>query len=258
MVPTIHFHKTVTSTNTIASELAKNGAAHGEIVVAEKQLQGRGRLGKSWSSPPGKGVYCSIILRPERLKQEDYAKITLVAGLAVAKVIENYGNIECYLKWPNDVYVKGKKCCGILAESSFSENPADRFVILGIGINVLTELDEFPDELRLTATSLYLETGKYISLDILIKKLHSEILHQIKRLEYSGFAEILKEWRERDFLRGRKLAWVTNTGDVIHGISEGPDESGRLLVRDEKGVRHEVISGDVQLAQKKKPQDHQS
>jgi len=235
------------STNKTAFALAEKGAGHGEIIRADIQTEGRGRLGKSWESPSGKGLYFSIILRPDKLAGADYPKITLTAGLAVANVLAKIPPLKPVLKWPNDVYLAGKKCCGILAESSLGGATDQKFAILGIGINVLTERNDFPEGVRDTATSLFIETGKEVDLERLLVELYGECITQTARLEEEGFDGILAEWREKDMLFGRYLEWVTNEGEIVLGKSEGPDAGGGLKVRDKNGRLHEVISGDISL-----------
>jgi BirA family biotin operon repressor/biotin-[acetyl-CoA-carboxylase] ligase len=243
---------TLPSTNTKAIELAEAGAAHGEIVKAESQTEGRGRLGKSWQSPPGKGLYFSIIVRPQ-LEPTEFPKLTMTAGLAIAKSIEKICRLEVNLKWPNDIYLYEKKCGGILCEASLSDkSEAGRFAVIGVGLNVLTQKNEFPEELRETATSIVMETGSQYEPESLLPIIAKSILDEIVVLEQQRFRYILAEWRKRDFLKGKLLRWLSHSGEVIQGRSEGPDEHGRLMVRDGEGVLHEVLSGDVTLAEENK------
>ena len=247
MVARQHKFYSLPSTNTQAFELAESGAPNGEIVRAETQTAGRGRLGKSWQSPPGKGLYFSIIVRPQ-LATEDYPKLTMTAGLAIAKVIERAYALDVKLKWPNDIYLAEKKCGGILCEASLSEQAySKRFAIIGVGLNVLTQENEFPEDLRDSATSIVMETGQPCDPELLLERIVRTILNEISILEEEGFAAVLTEWKQRDFLKGKMLSWLSHSGEVIEGISEGPDEHGRLMVRDGNDVLHEVISGDVTL-----------
>lgn len=249
MVAIQHNFKTLPSTNTKAIELAEAGAVHGEIVRADTQTEGRGRLGKSWQSPPGKGLYFSIIVRPQ-LDPVEYPKLTMTAGLAIARSIEKICGLEVNLKWPNDIYLSGKKCGGILCEASLSEmSEPERFAVIGVGLNVLTQKNEFPEELRNTATSIVMETGSHYEPELLLSVIAVTILEEIVVLEQQGFKPILAEWRKRDFLKGKLLRWLSHSGEVVLGRSEGPDKHGRLMVRDGGGVLHEVISGDVTLAE---------
>ncbi len=245
----IHRYNSISSTNKKAYELATQGALTGEVVLAKSQSAGRGRLGKKWQSPAGKGLYFSLIVRPD-IAIEDYPKITMTTGLAIAKVLERISKKDILLKWPNDIYISGRKCCGILAEASMlSEFSHKRFAIIGIGLNVLTEKRDLPDDIKNKATSLFIETGVRFDMGELLLAICDEVIEHIDTLERDGFKEILKEWQTRDILQDRWLKWLTNSGEVIAGKSEGPDENGQLLVRDGKGVLHEVLSGDITLAE---------
>jgi BirA family biotin operon repressor/biotin-[acetyl-CoA-carboxylase] ligase len=250
--PIIHFFQTASSTNILAFEIAGSGGGHGEVVQAVSQSAGRGRLGKSWQSPPGKGLYFSIIVRP-RLTPENYPKLTMTAGLAVARVVEAIYGCKTLLKWPNDIFLSEKKCGGILCEASLaSPRSEERFAVIGIGLNVLTEKTDFPEELQGTATSLLLETGVRSAMDELLGRIHKEVLERISQLDNEGFSDILAQWKRRDFLKSRWLEWVSHSHEIVTARSEGPDENGQLLVRDKKGVLHRVLSGDIRLAEQHK------
>jgi len=244
----IYYYHHTTSTNKIALSLGQSGAEEGVAVIAESQDAGRGRLGKTWQSPSGKGLYCSLIIRP-RLAMEDYPKITLTVGLAVANVLEKVCGEKMYLKWPNDVYAAGKKCCGILTESSsLTEEENKRFAVVGIGINVNSILSDFPQELNDKVTSLKILTEKdYDVLDIFLQ-IRKTVMEMVRKLQQGQFPEILTLWRKRDMLVGKWTQWLTNSGKVIFGHCEGPDDSGQLLVKDEAGKIHQVLSGDINLA----------
>ncbi len=244
----IHSYTVIPSTNKVAFELAAAGASHGEIVRADSQTAGRGRLGKEWTSPPGKGLYCSIIVRPD-LTQGDYPKLTITTGLAIAAVFDNICERSTLLKWPNDIMLSDKKCGGILCEASLEgKTSKERFAIIGIGLNVLTKQEDFPDDLRNSATSLVIETGRLIDLDSLLNDVLEQVLRKIEELENKGFSKILEQWKKRDFLKGKWLKWLTFKNEVIFAKAEGLDEEGRLLVRDQEGKLHHVLSGDVSLA----------
>jgi len=246
MKPKVLFFNSLPSTNKKAFELAESGAEHGLIVQAGSQTAGRGRLGKSWQSKEKEGLYFSIIVRPG-LDIAEYPKITMTTGVAVAEMIETISSTTAALKWPNDIYISGKKCCGILAEASLCDKN-NQFCIIGIGINVLHSTDSFSRDIRRRATSIYLETGKRFQLNELLWRIWENVMTKIISLEKEGFRYILKEWEKRDYLHGKNLEWVTNGGKIISGISEGPDENGELLVRDSRGTVHKVISGDISLA----------
>lgn len=249
---TCHYYDSLPSTNVTAFKLAQNGGAHGEVICAGVQTAGRGRLGKSWQSPSGKGLYFSIIVRPKMAPQQ-YPYLTMTTGLAIATAIEKLCGIPVALKWPNDIYISGKKCGGILAEAALSgSNAAEYFAIIGVGLNVVTKNDEFSRDLQASATSLYLESGKRYDLEEVFCLLHADILQHINELQCRGFNEILEKWKRHDNLKGKWLNWVTSGGEVIHGQSQGPDERGQLVVRDGSGREHNVISGDVRVAERPK------
>lgn len=235
------------STNRDAFRLASKGAQHGTVIITDNQTKGRGRLGKSWESPVGKGLYCSIILRPE-LVPHLYPYLTFVAGLAVADAIDKIYSLSAQLKWPNDIYFNWKKCGGILTESSDLNGAVDdRFAIVGVGLNINAEKSDFPSDLQETATSLYIESGVIVEIEAVLLEVRDQLLLQVTDFERNGFSHVIERWRKRDFLIGKRLAWVAVTGKKVEGISLGPDDQGRLHVQDDTGVIHEVMSGDIQL-----------
>ena len=170
------FLKSTKSTNSRAFQLADSGKPHGFSIIAEQQTCGRGRLEREWFSPAGKGLYCSIILRPN-LSPEDFPLITLTAGLAVCEAVESVCGLSCMLKWPNDIFVNGKKCGGILVEtSSFQGKAEDVFVVVGIGLNVNTDYAEFPDQLRVLASSFKVESGSEHDIKTIFHKVRKNLL----------------------------------------------------------------------------------
>lgn len=248
MYPTQYF-RSIDSTNSRAKEIADAGAIHGAAVVAAYQTKGRGRLGKDWHSVQGKGLYCSIIVRPN-VSLEEYPKITLVAGLSVALVLDKFilGR-KSQLKWPNDIYYNGKKIAGILTESSaMAASREDRYAVIGIGVNVNQAAKDFPLELQETVTSMSIESGSEFKVDVLFQAIRLELLDQLQIFGDAGFQPLLNRWRKKDFLLGREMACVTTEGKKIRGIALGPDDEGQLHVRDIYGRIHQVLSGDVRLA----------
>lgn len=245
----IHCFASLPSTNILAKKLAEDGALHGTAVVAANQTEGRGRLGKSWHSAPGKGLYCSIIVRP-RLAVEDYPKITLAAGLGVAMAIDHLAGVFSQLKWPNDIFIAGKKCGGVLTESSSLNEPVERrYAIIGIGLNLGSVIKDFPVDIRGKVTSLFIETGKTYDAQHVFSAIRDEVLRQLEVLYTDGFPPILASWKNRDFLLGREMECVSCEGKIIAGVSLGPDAEGQLHVKAADGRVHTVLSGDVRLAQ---------
>lgn len=239
------------STNDDAYQLALKGAHHGFAVLADSQLSGKGRLGKKWLSPTGTGLYCSIVLRPD-LPFSEFPKLTLTAGLSLSLTVESlFPEISFGLKWPNDLYGDGRKCGGILVESS-SPNVIheDTFMIVGIGLNVNTNREGLGTELKDKATSLYLLSDKLSDIQKIFNKIHKQLLSTVLLHETNGFGSILQEWRKRDYLLGKEMQWVTSDKKIITACGMGPDENGQLLAKDREGNVFEILSGDVQQAEK--------
>ena len=186
----IYVYNETESTNDIAAELASQGAEEGTLVVADVQTKGRGRGGRCWHSPKSMGIWASLILRPN-MHVSDTAYITLLMGVSIAQAIRCSTGLEAVLKWPNDVLIGDKKVCGILSETRSSQQGLS-YAISGFGINVYQTQDQFPEELRDKATSLYLATGQKHSRTALLY----DILEQIEqRYEGVEMAEITREWQ---------------------------------------------------------------
>jgi BirA family biotin operon repressor/biotin-[acetyl-CoA-carboxylase] ligase len=248
------FLPVVDSTNRRARLLAGHGAPHGSGVRADRQTAGRGRLSRTWYSPAGRNLYCSYILRP-RLSPAAYPRLTMVAGLAAAEVLQRCSpGVGIGLKWPNDLMIGGKKCGGILCESSV--DPTDdthSFAIVGIGINLNLTIDELPAALRSIATSLAMEGAPPVDPAVMFTALRDQLLADVTVFKTQGFQEVLTRWRRFDVLAGKRTTWVTQTGEVVSGVSLGPDEQGLLRIEDETGAIHAVISGDITMAGKHGP-----
>ena len=233
------------STNRIAKELGQDGAVHGSGVVADAQTAGRGRLGRMWHSPPGRNLYCSYVVRPD-IDVQDYPKLTMVAGVAAAQCLQKFSSISIGLKWPNDLYIRTRKCGGILCESSFTS--ATPFAVIGIGINCNLHDSDIPEELQDIATSVLIEAGSTIDTHQLYVDLRQHLLDTIKEFETQGFSPILARWNRFDAFRGTAMVWVREDGHTVEGVSLGPDLDGSLVVQDKDGNLHKVISGDITLA----------
>ena len=182
-VPRVHARR-MGSTNQRARELAERGAPHGTLVSADEQSAGRGRQGRSWTAPPRSAVLMSLVVRE---LEERHALLPLAAAVAVCEACEECADVDCSIKWPNDVWIEGRKLAGILIEG----RPQEGWAVLGIGLNVTTRPDEFPPELRDTATSL----GAGSTEEVL-----AALLAQLDRRLQDEPASILATWRERDAL----------------------------------------------------------
>ena len=245
----VHFFTSTGSTNDLALALSNTGAPDASLIVADSQSGGRGRLaGRSWYSPPGTGLYFSLILRPQ-LAPADFPKLTLAAGLALCKGLESHAHCQPGLKWPNDLFLHGKKCGGILTETQAVTGAGQTAVVIGIGLNVNTPAEAFTNDLRAKATSLLAETGIIHERGALLAAILVELDLVVDRLEQGDFPSILAEWRQRDIHAGLQVSWVNTQGRIITGISLGPDEDGFLHIQDGQGQVHSVLSGDISLAQ---------
>jgi BirA family biotin operon repressor/biotin-[acetyl-CoA-carboxylase] ligase len=224
--PRVHYRVT-DSTNERARELADQGALHGTLVTADEQESGRGRQGRVWSVPPGTAVLMSLILRD---LDERHALLPLVAAVAVCGACEGAGPVTPAVKWPNDVWIDGKKVSGILIEG----RPQAGWAVLGVGVNVTT--DAFPDDLAEIATSLRLagvETTPAQVLDALLASLNEWL--------DAPHDAVLAAWRERDALKGERVRWSGG-----EGVAAGIDDSGALLVETDDG-RVTLDAGEVHL-----------
>lgn len=243
-VPAVHLFQTVGSTNDEARALADGGAPAGTVVVAEEQLAGRGRGGKEWASPPGLGIWMTVVLRPAALPAPGL--LPILVGLAAAEAIDEYVRpARAQVKWPNDVQLAGRKVAGILCEGAWE---ADRpgAVVAGIGINCGHSGDDFPPELRDTATSLRISAGWAPPR----AEVAGSVVRAILRLAGNPPAQLggalLDALRARDALEGKPV--VVTVATPVTGIALGISPSGALLVRSDAGVLRTVRSGTVRLA----------
>ena len=230
----IHRYGVVASTQSIAFDLAEQGAVDGTAVVADVQTEGRGRRGRTWQAEPGTSLLVSIVLRP-RLAAERLPLLSFAAALAVAGAVDRLTDIKARLKWPNDVLVNGRKVAGILLESRISDRST--VVVVGIGLNLTQE--SFPPMLSRTATSVWIESSRRITPDAALPVLLAQLDAWRTRLEAEGFAPLRARWLELADTIGRQI----RVGDVTGAaIDLGMD--GALLV-DADGSFHRVIAGDV-------------
>ena len=238
----IYFYPEVTSTNTKARELADEGAAHGSLVVAEVQTQGRGRRGRQWSAPKGVGIWFSLILKPQ-IEPNCASMLTLVAAMAVAKGIGEVTNIRPSIKWPNDVVLSGKKVCGILTEMSAQIDYINHIVV-GIGINVKRQ--DFPEEIAATATSVEAECGEKISRSQLLMAV-LDAFERYYELYLQTMDVSLFQEEYNSFLANRdNQVKVLDPRGAYEGIARGVNEKGELLVEVD-GRMTTVNSGEVSV-----------
>ena len=229
------------STNDVVEHLAKSGAREGLVVFAESQTRGRGRRGRTWASPRGKGLWFSVLLRPT-LPPSAASRITVAASVAVARAIREVGRVDARIKWPNDVIINDKKLAGILTELRVE---ADEILmaILGIGIDVNCEPDDFPDDLARIATSLQLETGSAQDRVALAARVLAA-LDECYQLALADFEAIADEWAKLCTTLGRQIV-VTMGQRRIEGFAQALDSDGALLVRCDSGQMERILGGDL-------------
>ncbi len=234
------------STNADAFRLAEDGASEGTVVVADSQSGGRGRRGRTWSSPAGVNFYGSIVLRPPVLPHEA-PRLTFLSAVAVARAIRLVCGIEAAIKWPNDILVNGRKVAGLLNEMS-AETDRVTFIILGIGVNLNMREPQFPDDLRHPATSLKLATGRDIDRSAFAAALFNELEQLYDQFLREGFGPVREEWQRLCNLAGRRIVVSDGGLDLLHGEFLGVDHDGALLARrDRDGGIERIFSGDVRV-----------
>ena len=239
----VTFLEETDSTNNVVRRMAEQGAPEGTLAVAEIQTAGKGRRGRSWSSPKGSGIWHSFLLRPE-FAPEHASMLTLLAAMAVQKSVKDVTGLDCKIKWPNDIVVNGKKICGILTEMS-TEIDYINYVVIGIGIN--TNIEQFPEELKQTATSLRIEAGHSIR--------RSPLIAAIMRWFEKAYAEFMKT----EDLSGIQKAYnelLVNCGREVRVLEPkgewqaealGINNGGELLVRKADGSETAVYAGEVSV-----------
>ena len=219
--PRLHLRE-IGSTSDRARELAAAGAPHGTLVTTDHQVAGRGRQGRTWTTPPRRALTMSLVLR------EVPALLTLAAGVAVAEA----AGPQAAIKWPNDVLVAGRKVAGILAEG----RPAEGWAVLGIGVNVALREEDLPPELRPRAGTLGRpEEDVEAVLEDVLRRLDTRLAQPAEA--------VLAAWRARDALAGRPVSWAGGSG-----TARGVDDAGRLLVRLARGRTVALDAGEVHLA----------
>lgn len=229
--------KETDSTNTQCKLLAKANAPHGTVVIAEHQTAGRGRLGRTFVSPDGGGLYCSVLLR-QGFDMEHIGLVTPCAAVAAAKAIESISGVEAGIKWVNDIYLSGKKVCGILTEGSLPD-----FLVVGIGINLRSVRDTFPVELQGIVTSIEDETGSIITADRMADVFLRCLSDEIDRLSSGAF---LSEYRARSILTGRTVT-VCGSGEPYEAEATGIDDEAGLIVRLPDGGTRVLRTGEVSV-----------
>lgn len=234
----------VDSTNNYAKELARKGAPHGTVVIAEEQTNGRGRLGRSFNSPANSGLYYSVIIRPD-YSIEMAQLITSCAAVAVAETIDELYNTDTKIKWVNDIFLGGKKVCGILTEASVScEAGKLEYAVIGIGINVFDMRDSAPPELKDVATSLEAETGRRLPRSCIAATLSKNLEKELKKIRSRKFIPVYKS---KSNLIGKRVS-VTMNGEEIQAEAVDIDLNANLIIKLDGGNLEHINSGEARVA----------
>ena len=240
----IRVFQETTSTNDIADKLARDGVKEGVVVFAESQTRGRGRLGRKWISPAKKGLWFSVLLRPD-LHPQEATQTTIAGATALARAIRAQTGLIPQIKWPNDVLINGRKVAGSLTELS-AELDHVKYIILGIGLDVNLTAADLPAEVRKIATSLRLECGRTVHRAELATQLLRELDHDYARIRAGDFESVADEWERQCSTIGHNVS--ISVGDrVVTGRAESLDSAGALLVRTEHGRLERIVGGDVAL-----------
>jgi BirA family transcriptional regulator, biotin operon repressor / biotin---[acetyl-CoA-carboxylase] ligase len=265
----IVYFDTIDSTNSYAKKLGNANCVEGTVVVADMQTEGRGRLGRQWNSASGKGIWMSIVLKPN-IGPEDAQIITIAAAIAVVAALKKSVGIDAGIKWPNDIIIDGKKVCGILTEMN-SEMERVNFIVLGIGLNVNQTAEDFPEDIKDLATSLKIHLNKGTdrgnsspdllnctsqvnrppdSLDFNRCEIIKNLLYELERI-YSkiskGFiTEIIDEWKRHSITLGKDVRIISKSTNFT-GVAINITKDGKLVVKCDDGEVREVISGEVSV-----------
>jgi BirA family biotin operon repressor/biotin-[acetyl-CoA-carboxylase] ligase len=233
----LHYFPSVTSTNDIVATLAARGAPDGTTIVADMQTSGRGRRGRTWYSPPGAGLYVSILFR----STASGSALTMMAGVALAEAIVASTGLAAAIKWPNDLVAGGRKLAGILAEAAGASSRIEH-IVLGFGVNVARAA--YPREIADRATSIEQELGRPADRGLVLAEALASIATHHAQLAAGGFDAILARWRELSpSSRGARVEWTGPDGP-LRGTTAGVDDQGALLVRVDSRVER-IIGGEL-------------
>jgi BirA family biotin operon repressor/biotin-[acetyl-CoA-carboxylase] ligase len=241
------YYPTIDSTNKQARILATEGYPEGTVVVADMQTDGRGRRGRSWYSPAGQGIYMSIILRP-RLPLKEISRISLMNAVAVAETIEAELNLPARIKWPNDILIHNKKIAGILSEA-VTDMDGIEYMVIGIGLNINNPAGDFPEDFRTQPTSVLAEKQRPASRVKLLQGLLVRLENHYFKLQSGNFTDTLAIGKSLSMVIGQEVRLETSNGFVV-GQAVDIDDNGFLLVRDESGLMHTVMSGEINILPK--------
>lgn len=241
---TIKYFDTVPTTQTIAHEEAQNGADDGTLIIAEEQTAGKGRLARPWTSQANRGIWMSLIIRPD-LAPQHAPQLTLVAAVAIVRAIEEVAEIQPIIKWPNDILINGKKVTGILTELQADPDRV-KAVILGMGINANQKQTDFPEELQTIATSLRMEKGEKIDRAQLVASILRYLEQYTDLYVEKGFAPIKILWESYAAITGKRIT-ATMVRETVEGIALGISHDGMLELQLDDGTVRGIYSADIEI-----------
>ncbi len=239
----IIYYQAVDSTNLTARHHAESGAPHNSIITAEEQLQGRGRLGRSWYSPKRGGLWFSMILRPRMLTPQQVAPVTLVTAAVLADYFNKHHHLPLKVKWPNDLLIRNKKTGGILTELKGELERID-YLIIGIGLNISQQSGSFPQELDTTATSIFIESGRRLDRTALLLALRDKLAKAYEVFFSEGFDPFLSLWKKYNTTLGN-LVTVSWQGGKQKGKAIDITKKGALILQNDKGENETINYGEL-------------
>ncbi|SET90735.1 BirA family transcriptional regulator, biotin operon repressor / biotin-[acetyl-CoA-carboxylase] ligase [Salinibacillus kushneri] len=238
----MYYRNQVDSTQSIAHQLARDGAVHGTVVVADEQVKGRGRLHRPWHSQKGKGIWMSIILRPN-IEPQRAPQLTLASAVAITRMLKSVCHVDAKIKWPNDIFLHNRKLAGILTEMQ-AEQDLIEYVIIGMGINVNQNQTDIPDSLTEIATSLKLETGETFKRETLIQSILKELEVIYDQYIQQGFSAVKSHWEEAAYRMGETIT-VKTRNQKWDALLVGIQDDGALIVEDQTQNRRVLYSAEI-------------
>ncbi|WLV25950.1 biotin--[acetyl-CoA-carboxylase] ligase [Aciduricibacillus chroicocephali] len=239
---TIIHRESIDSTQFLAHQTARDGAAHGTVIIADEQTKGKGRMNREWHSAPGKGIWLSMILRPQLLPYLA-AQLTLLAATVLADVVNEHIGVRPQIKWPNDILINGKKTAGILTEMQ-AEQDQIQYVVIGMGINVNQAEVELPENISYKATSIRAESGKEWDIKELIQQILQTFEHAYESYIENGFPEVKEKWESYGFKIGEMID-IKTMQDEWRSEFLGIAEDGALLATDREGHETKLYSAEI-------------
>jgi len=236
----------IDSTNTYLRKAALDGAVDGTVVIADYQTAGRGRLERSFQSPAGKGIYLSVLLRPQ-LSPESLLPVTALAGVAVCNAVEKVCGVRPGLKWPNDLVLGNRKLCGILAEMGMDADSGLPYLVLGVGLNVLQDTEDFSPEIREIATSLTIELKRHVSRSALAAAMIEELDQMYAALKKGKTESYLVAYRKDCVNLGKAVQLIGMDGLRESAEAVDVDETFGLVVQTSSGIKKTIRWGEVSV-----------